>query len=158
MHNITSIFTNAEWYEDETFILSTQAQQVFYTDDLMNGPAWKVAHHYDPRHIQDIPDALDQNINLLNVVENLELVVDLPNVDSISYRRSEATSEVIVDHNVVSLVETDDELADDRETDDTITDYLSSEDSEYNTDEDERRYDNNIINTCDTFDDDWYVL
>ena len=127
---------------------------MFYTDDLLSGHAWKVAHHYDPRHVWDIPDAPNQNINLEDLGEKFELVVDLPSVDSISYRRSEATSEVVVDHNVVSLVETDDELADDRETDDTITDYLSSEDSEHNTDKDDTCNDNNIINTSDTSDDD----
>ena len=38
VNNITSIYVNAEWYKDDPFILSTQAHQVFYTEDLMNGP------------------------------------------------------------------------------------------------------------------------
>ena len=84
MHNITSIYTNTEWCKDEPFMLLTQAQQVFYTDDLMNDPAWKVAHHYDPRHVWDISHAPDQNINLEDLGENLELDVELPNVDFIS--------------------------------------------------------------------------
>ena len=60
------------WLEivrDDPFILSTTAQQVFYTDDLHSGHAWKVTHHYDPRHVWDIPDAPDQNINLEDLVE-----------------------------------------------------------------------------------------
>ena len=129
---------------------------MFYTDDLHTGHAWKVTHHYDPRRVWDIYDAPDQSINLEDLGAKFELVVDLPSVDSISYRRSEATSQVVIDDNVVSLVKTDDELADDRETDDMVADYLSSEDSEHNSNDshDDTRIDNNTVETCDTSDDD----
>lgn len=50
--------------------LSTQAQQVLYTDDLMNNPLWKIAHDYDPMHVWDAPDALDSNINLEGLGRN----------------------------------------------------------------------------------------
>ena len=30
INNITSIYANAEWYKDDSFILTTQARQVFY--------------------------------------------------------------------------------------------------------------------------------
>ena len=54
------------------------------------------------------------------------------------------------------LVETDDKLVEDRETNDTVVDYLSDEDSKdiSNNSEDDTSDDNNIIETCDTSNDD----
>ena len=34
-----------------SLILSTQAHQVFYTEDLMNGPHWIVVHIFNPRNV-----------------------------------------------------------------------------------------------------------
>ena len=36
--NITSIFINSEWYKDNPFIPDSQAKQVFYIADPLNGP------------------------------------------------------------------------------------------------------------------------
>ena len=41
-NNIISINISSEWFKDNQFILASQAKQVFYVDDLFNGPNWKV--------------------------------------------------------------------------------------------------------------------
>ncbi|KAL6202866.1 hypothetical protein ACLB2K_026570 [Fragaria x ananassa] len=41
-YNLTSINTTSTWYDDEPFILATEAQQVFYLDDYKLGSHWKV--------------------------------------------------------------------------------------------------------------------
>ena len=51
MKNITSVYVNGEWYKNDAFVLCTQAQQVFYTEDLLNSPSWNVAHLSAHRHV-----------------------------------------------------------------------------------------------------------
>ena len=55
IQNITSIYVNPEWYKDNSFVLTTQARQVFYTEDRLHSSAWKVVHHYFHHHVLDIP-------------------------------------------------------------------------------------------------------
>ena len=54
--NRISVFVKETWYENEPFILASQAEQVFYVDDLFNGPNWKVVEHFRHRHIWDISE------------------------------------------------------------------------------------------------------
>ncbi|XP_057771556.1 uncharacterized protein LOC130992829 [Salvia miltiorrhiza] len=53
-HNLTSIDVTSEWYKDEPFILATQAQQVFYLQDLSRGKNWMVVQKVNHRNIFDI--------------------------------------------------------------------------------------------------------
>ena len=41
-NNLTSVYVAKEWYKDEPFILGTQAKQVFYLEDNVNGPDWRI--------------------------------------------------------------------------------------------------------------------
>ena len=155
IHNITSIYTGAEWFKDEPFVMSTQIRQVFYTDDMFNGPAWKVVHHHDPRHVWDLPDAPEQEIVVDSHIGNFELVIDLPQVDPIAYHMTEAIDESVVDETVILLCEEDAEFPDEHETDDTADDYeesASSGDTE-DVDDNEDTSDNadNVL-TIDTSD------
>ncbi|KAL2466639.1 Uncharacterized protein Adt_42490 [Abeliophyllum distichum] len=53
-HHLTSINVNHKWYVDDSYILSIQAPQVFYMDDLVWGPQWKVVKKVQHRGIWDI--------------------------------------------------------------------------------------------------------
>ena len=129
--NITSIYTGAEWYKDDPFILSTQAQSVFYTDDLVNGSNWKVAHLHTARHIWDLPEDVEDEAHQEVSSANFELFVELPVVDGMPYRRSDTSADVVVNGN--NIVELDDDVEDDNETvdlevDDTVVEYVDSDD------------------------------
>ena len=41
-HNLTSINIKSSWYEDQPYILATQARQVFYLLILKRGDNWKI--------------------------------------------------------------------------------------------------------------------
>lgn len=55
-YHLTSINVNRKWYMDDSYILGIQAQQVFYMDDLVLGPQWKVVEKVQHRGIWDIPE------------------------------------------------------------------------------------------------------
>ena len=45
---------SSTWYENDPFVLATQARQVFYLDDYKNGQNWKVVQKVQHRHMWDI--------------------------------------------------------------------------------------------------------
>ena len=61
IQNITSVYVNAKWYKNDHFVLCTHAQQVFYTDDLLNGPNWNVVHLSAHFHVWDLPYIEENN-------------------------------------------------------------------------------------------------
>ena len=54
-YNFTTIQVTSTWYDNDPFILATQAQQVFYLDDYKNGHNWKVVQKVNHRHMWDVP-------------------------------------------------------------------------------------------------------
>ena len=50
----TIINISSTWYENDPFILATQARQMFYQDDCKNGQTWKVVQKVQHRHLWDI--------------------------------------------------------------------------------------------------------
>ena len=81
-NNITSINVIGEWYKDESYILASQAKQVFYLDDLLRGRDWKVVEDVNHRQIWDIKDNSDEVNDVIDVVHetsssNFVLTVDL---------------------------------------------------------------------------------
>ncbi|WKA05473.1 hypothetical protein VitviT2T_023437 [Vitis vinifera] len=55
-YNFTTIQVTSTWYDNDPFILATQAQQVFYLDDYKNGHNWKVVQKVNHRHMWDVPE------------------------------------------------------------------------------------------------------
>ena len=53
---ITRIFVGGTWYKNEPFILSSQAQQVYYLNDNKNGHNWKVVQKVCHRYLWDRVD------------------------------------------------------------------------------------------------------
>ena len=64
-YNMTSINIKSSWYEDQSYILATQARQVFYLPNLQRGDNWKIIQKVSHRHLYDIPvstvDDIDEN-------------------------------------------------------------------------------------------------
>ena len=52
--HFTVINISSTWYENDPFVLVTQAHQVFYLDDYKNGQNWKVVQKVQHRHMWDI--------------------------------------------------------------------------------------------------------
>ena len=91
INNISSIYTNAEWYKDDPFILTTQARQVFYTEDLLNGPNWRVVHHCEQRNVWDLPQEIESMPEPVETYSGqFEIFVELPPLDHIDFQRNEA--------------------------------------------------------------------
>ncbi|KAM3247974.1 protein like [Capsicum annuum] len=65
----TSVYVKRFWYENDSFVLDTQAKQVFYIDDPELVEDWLIMLKFQARHIYDIPEK--ENIN--SEVENDEL-------------------------------------------------------------------------------------
>ena len=148
--NIASIYTNVEWYKNDPFILSTQAQQVFYTEDLVNEPAWKVVHQHSARHIWDlaydtVPEAYQETTSA-----NFELFIELLVVEELTYHCPNTIADVVVDDEILSIIATDDDDVDeDLEINDTVAEYPGSDkDSDDDTT-------NEMVLRCPPFDTKW---
>ncbi|CAN1805812.1 hypothetical protein LINPERHAP1_LOCUS24414, partial [Linum perenne] len=48
---LTSIRVDRLWYLSDSFVLATQANQVFYISDPKLGTNWRVVHQFNHRHI-----------------------------------------------------------------------------------------------------------
>ena len=48
-----SVNVNKTWYKDQPFVLASQAQQVFYVNDLKLGKDWRVVERLQSRNIYD---------------------------------------------------------------------------------------------------------
>ena len=55
-HYFISIDTRYFWYKNEPFILASQAQQVFYVDNIRLGNGWKIVQRIQHRHLWDVPE------------------------------------------------------------------------------------------------------
>lgn len=54
-YHLISVDTNTRWYENDPYILATQAKQVFYVNDPKLGGGWKVTKSIQYRNVWDIP-------------------------------------------------------------------------------------------------------
>ena len=120
-NNITSINVNGEWYKDEPFILGTQANQVFYIDDLLRGRNWKVVEKVDHRQIWDIGDDIEasDDIDFVHDTNSTDFVLTVELGDLILISDQPATdaginediddSQTVVENDEVEDVD-DDEL------------------------------------------------
>lgn len=104
--NRTSIRTTNTFYEDEPFILASQAEQVFYIDDLYNGSHWKVVEHFQHRHIVEAPTInadVDDLVNDETTHGNFQLFVQLPLVEEGLYMSANEAESLTDDDNYASL-------------------------------------------------------
>ena len=64
-YNLMSINTHFVWYENEPYILASEAQQMFYLDDPKLGHGWKVVQKVQLRHVWDVPELDDEEEEVL---------------------------------------------------------------------------------------------
>ncbi|KAI9126182.1 hypothetical protein K1719_002603 [Acacia pycnantha] len=84
-YGFTSINTQCSLQTNEPFILASQAEQIFYVDDLVQ-PSWLVVVKTNPRNLFNMPIDKDNDVSGVNVVmidevAYQQLVVDL-NIDN----------------------------------------------------------------------------
>lgn len=147
--HLTSISVRNTWYENDPFVLATQASQVFYLDDYKLGSDWKIAQKVQHRHIWDVPKKDD--------------VGDLADGTGDEAYQEEVSSnvqlEVQEDDGIVPLVRVDDDLPeeiitspdfnangddndhipyddDSGEEDDTLEEYCSDDEKSQYSDDD----------------------
>lgn len=154
--NQISICIKDVWYENEPFILASQAEQVFYVDDLYNGSEWKVVEHFGHRHIWDFPHADTDDAVIVQEIESsgIELFVELPNVDSMSWNEPSVPSvpSDIAMSDVRGIIEpTQDDFINDDEEDETLDQYV--EENEDNEEGEDREGDDDDYDDGDDDDD-----
>ncbi|KAL4585273.1 hypothetical protein LXL04_009889 [Taraxacum kok-saghyz] len=71
-HNLTSIDITSKWYVEEPFILASQAQQVFYLNDLARGKNWMVVQKVNHRNIYDILEHDEDEVLINDVFQEAE--------------------------------------------------------------------------------------
>ena len=165
--NITSVFTNAEWYKDDPFILASQAQQVFYISDPLNGPNWSVVHTFTHRHVWDIPDATDtvEDQNTTSGIDffqennssNFVLTVDLGELELLPHNYTNVEAEVVsmdMPSSSERVPVEDDFINDDVDVDETLEDYVEDEDEEEDGASDEESTEDEHLEYYDQTDDD----
>ncbi|WMV24680.1 hypothetical protein MTR67_018065 [Solanum verrucosum] len=141
-NNFTSICVKRLWYEQDSFVLATEAKQVFYIDDPKLGENWRIVLKFQDRHLYDVPekenskvesdelhianDEVYQDISL----ENNSIVND--SVEILCQLHRDDIDSVTLDANVIELesqtqhaVEIDYSDDDCNQEDDTIIEYIS---------------------------------
>ncbi|XP_073120394.1 uncharacterized protein [Henckelia pumila] len=143
----TSIYTGAEWYMNDPFILASQAKSVYYLNDIKNGPIWKLVQVYARRNLWDYPNiegendvdttGIDPHVVQETNSQSLQLVVDLSELENVSFHRddiepSEVTNVDQLLHNKNDFVVDVDDFEDD-----ILDEYDEEEDSDAEIDDDE---------------------
>ncbi|CAN6713228.1 unnamed protein product [Malus baccata var. baccata] len=67
-HGLLSVNTMRHWYDEDPYILTTMAKQIFYLDDPKAGNGWKVVQKIDRRGLYDISEQ-DHDDNYDNVAD-----------------------------------------------------------------------------------------
>ena len=136
-------------YKDEPFVLATQAKQVFYVDDHLNGPQRQIIEQCNHRHVWDIPDMdtianepddVSNNVDGLHgqLSSNLELVVQLSDLEVVSFCHPDVSSEAITNENVLSTGKcNDDDFINNDDIDDTVDEYEEEDENEVAESDDE---------------------
>lgn len=140
-YNITSINISSHWYQEDPFILASQAEKVFYLDDLKNGSNWKVVYKVNHRHLWDIPEKdedAEEEVYQENDSVDLRFTCEEPDIDLIQLRRTDIDAiEVTISESIgdQGVADQDDFICDDIEEDETIAVYdsegsINSDDSD----------------------------
>jgi len=141
-NNFTSICVKRFWYEQDSFVLATQAKQVFYIDDPKLGENWRIVLKFQDRHLYDVPekenskaesdelhianDEVYQDISLENnsiVNDSVEILCQLhrDDIDSVTLDANVIELEAQTQH-AVKIDYSDDDC---NQEDDTIIEYIS---------------------------------
>ncbi|KAA0067295.1 Transposon, En/Spm-like protein [Cucumis melo var. makuwa] len=125
---------------DDSFILVSQAANVFYVDDYKLGQDWKIVQQIQPRHVWDIPDI---ESNELEVTSDETISTYYPivehNLDSQTFNREDVEPSIIGDQEDIIA-----QLPEEASTDEALVD---EEDFDSNNSSDESMSDED----CDSY-------
>lgn len=97
----TSIDIRSRWYEDDSFVLPSQVQQVFYIPDTKLGDNWNIVEQIQRRGIWNVPESENLETNSVpNEVFQQETTTEVPPIvieDSVvtSLRRNDIEPAII---------------------------------------------------------------
>lgn len=89
--HVTMVDVKSRWYKDDSFVLPSQVQQVFYVHDMMFCANWRVVEKFQLRRIQDVPEVDD----VLQQDETTTVVPTEPIEDDVVLRRNGIEPEII---------------------------------------------------------------
>ena len=101
-----SINTSHFWFVEKSVILTTQAHQVFYLEDLKNGINWKIVQVVQNKRVWDVPEVEDIENDQLNVIEIvIEHRVNKHVIEDDTLCRTEVDPIIVERPNVCHVVE-----------------------------------------------------
>lgn len=135
--NFTSVNVSKKWYNDDSFVLATQATQVFYLEDTKLRGTWQVVQKVTHRNVYDVLEKNEETIpenddEAYQQEEHLRREeIQSEDVSLVQLNREDVEPDE-VDENVVNqnlMVVGNDFIDDDSEVeeDDTLLDYYSEE-------------------------------
>lgn len=138
----TSIDVRSRWYENDPFVLPSQAKQVFYVNDTKLGEHWRVVVHCQSRGNFDFPeegdDSSTNNDAYQPFINSMPIEVATEDYD-VPRNRDGHASEVIAEDVVMQIADEDtltaDEDIDIVSDDEDVTD--NSEDIDIDSDDDD---------------------
>lgn len=107
-NNITSVNISRTWYEEQPFVLASQARQVFYVEDLKLGNNWRVVEIVQPRGSFDVPELEEEDNDHNNLKEPYQQDDVCGVVDTMEVDNQEAFLGESNVHDEVILLERDD--------------------------------------------------
>ncbi|CAL5415106.1 unnamed protein product [Camellia sinensis] len=94
--HFTTVDVTSRWYKDDSFVLPSQVQQVFYVNDTKLGTSWRVVEKFEHRGIWDVPEMdVVQPDDAFQQEETTEVVPTMAIDDDVALRRDDIDSEII---------------------------------------------------------------
>ncbi|XP_028103364.1 uncharacterized protein LOC114302527 [Camellia sinensis] len=94
--HFTTVDITSRWYKDDSFILPSQVEQVFYVNDTKLGTNWRVVEKFQHRRIWDVPEMdVVQPGDVFQQEETTEVVPTMAINDDVVLRRHDIKSEII---------------------------------------------------------------
>lgn len=151
--NYTSVNMSKPWKTNEPFVLATQAEQVYYVDDIKLGKDWKVVIHAQARGVWNVVENQDDEFMTMNesVQQNeshfTDDMIQVSN-DFVDWSRNGVPSSTISSTTVTSRRENPDTDGDG----DEVEEHEDEENDDVDGDDDDD--DDNTIATNDGVDED----
>lgn len=145
INNMILIDTSHEWYvgktwfNDQQYILATQAKQVFYLQDPTQNNNWRVVEEVHHRKLWNHPSI--GVVNEIDVVNNTQstdftLVVDLGTLPMQTTLGEVGESSVVARRNVAPNINDEDFINDENDDDDTYSSDEEINNENYDSDDD----------------------
>ncbi|XP_028060576.1 uncharacterized protein LOC114264176 [Camellia sinensis] len=94
--HFTTVDVTSRWYKDDSFVLPSQVEQVFYVNDTKLGTSWRVVEKFQHRGIWDVPEMdVVQPDDVFQQEETTEVVPTMAIDDDVDLRRDDIESEII---------------------------------------------------------------